>query len=281
MRARFIKKKLAKAAGGALAGLVLAVYPGLLRAQEEPAQSQGPSFEVLDVTTGSGSRSQEHRQATQIEVLNLAPQNPEAAAEAARAEAEADPSLTPAQREARARGAALEAALERWHTQTLNDYSYNITSLEDPFMPIREVRGQQLTAGDSDAADLSSLPPILRLELNQLRLVAITTRTGASGSALASFEDGAGSSYILRRGDRIGRREGRIVDITPTTVTVEEPPRSAGGGPRVTEIRLSTADTLGLTRLGGLGGAEAPPPSTTTAMEGLPQELAGDETDFQ
>ena len=279
MRTRFTIKKLAKAAAGALVGLSLAVSPGSLRAQEEgenpPAPSEGPSFEVLDVTTGLGSRSQED---TQIEVLDLTPKSPEAAAEAAREAAEADPGLTPAQREAKAREAALAMALELWQAQTLDDYTYDITSLEDPFMPIREVRGRQDgPLDDPNAGGYSSLPPILRLELNQLKLVAITTRSGGAGGALASFEDGAGVSYILRRGDRIGRREGRITGITSTTVTVEEPSRAPGTPPRVTDIRLSTTDTRGLTRLGGLADeALMLPPEAFAApiMGGLEEEQA-------
>ena len=255
MLTRFTKKKSLKTAGS-LAALILAVSPALVWAQP-PAPAGAPSFEVLDVTTGSGSKSQEDKPAMKIEILDLTPKSPEAAAEAARAAAAADPSLTPAQREAKAREAALETALELWHNQTLNDYSYNIAGLQDPFMPIREVRGRQDTAAgggsSSDSGEMFSLPPVLRLELNQLKLVAITVRSGSSGtgSALASFEDGAGASYILRQGDRIGRRQGRITGITPNVVTVEEPSPASGAPPRVTEIKLSTLDTGGLTRLGG------------------------------
>ena len=251
MRTRFTEKKFLKAAAGALAALVMAVCPALVRAQDG-----APSFEVLDVTTGSGSKSQEDKPAMKIEVLDLTPRSPEAAAEEARAAAASDPNLTPAQREAKARGAALETALELWHSQTLKEYTYNISGLLDPFMPIREVRGKPETAGggaSSDSGEMLSLPPILRLELNQLKLVAITVRSGSSGSgsALASFEDGAGASYILRQGDRIGRRQGRITGITPNMVTVEEPSPASGAPPRVTEIKLSILDTGGLTRLGG------------------------------
>jgi Tfp pilus assembly protein PilP len=208
----------------------------------------------LDVTTGSGSGRQEDKGAMQIEILDLTPKDPAAAAEAARAEAEADPTLTPAQREARARAAALETALELWRGEALSSYVYDIAGLQDPFMPIREVRGRpnDTAADGADSASMASLPPILRLELSQLKLVAITTRSGADlSSALAAFEDGAGVSYLLRRGDRIGRRQGQITGITTNAVTVEEPSPSPGTPPRVTEIRLSIADTAGLTRLGG------------------------------
>ena len=264
MRARFIKKRLPRAAGALLA-LALAAGPSVPWAQTPPAAGESqaggsapfvaaPIFEVLEVTTGSGSKSQEGKPAMTIEIIDLTPRSPEAAAEAARAQAEADPGLTQAQREAKAREAALGTALELWHSRTLSEYTYNIASLMDPFMPIREVRGRpEDSADDADSGTLASLPPILRLELNQLKLVAITTRTGATGpgSALASFEDGAGVSYILRPGDRIGRRQGRVTGIAPGVVTVEEPSPSPGVPPRVTEIKLSVTDTSGLTRLGG------------------------------
>ena len=228
-------------ATGALAALVLAASPAL--AQETPGTM---SFEVLDVTTASGSKTRKDNSAVMIEIMDLAPGNPEEAARAARAEAEADPGLTRAQREAKAREAALETALELWRGRTLSDYTYDIAALEDPFMPIREVRGRTPPPPDSSySGDTGSLPPLLRLELNQLKLVAITTLTGP-GSALASFEDGAGASYILKRGDRIGRRQGRITGITPDTVTVKEE-----APPRVTDIRLSPAEAGGPARLDG------------------------------
>ncbi|MDR3038842.1 MAG: hypothetical protein LBV21_06105 [Candidatus Adiutrix sp.] len=247
-------------------GLALTL-PSALWGQPAPAAGGAPSFEVLEVTTGSGSKSQDpDKPALKIEILDLTPQSPEAAAEAARAEAAADPKLTPAEREARARAAALETALALWHSQSLSQYNYNISLLQDPFMPIKEVRGK-VDLADEGGENLS-LPPVLRLELNQLRLVAITVPSSArSGGGLASFEDGAGASYILRKGDRIGRRLGRITDVSATTVTVEEPPRAAGAPPRITEIKLSVSDTGGLTRLGGQADESAAPAPTIYQVE--------------
>jgi len=222
--------------------LALAVSPALAGAQpgpdEPPALGGAPSFEVLSVTTGSGSGRLEDNQARRMEILDLTPKSPAEAAAEARALAEADPNLTPAQREAKARAAALETALEIWHSRTLDEYNYKSAGLRDPFMPIREVRGQPEPADVFDSGEAVS--PLLRLELNQLRLAAITTRSGSSGAegALASFEDESGASYILRLGDRIGRRRGRIMGITENTVTVEEPPTSPGAPSRVTEIKL-------------------------------------------
>jgi Tfp pilus assembly protein PilP len=222
-----------------LMALVLAAGPvwAQPRPDEPPALTEAPSFEVLDVTTGSGAKRRKDQQAVKIEILDLTPKSPAAAAAAARAEVEADPSLTPAQREARVRAAALETALELWHSQTLGEYNFNIAGLRDPFMPIRDVRGQPAVPAAAGVAEAS---PLLRQELSKLKLVAITTRSGSAGAgtALASFEDETGASYILRPGDRIGRRQGRITGITDNAVTVEEPPPSPGAPSRVTEIKL-------------------------------------------
>jgi len=238
-----------------LPGLLLAVAacPALVGAQPNqggpPALSGAPSFEVLSVKTGSGPRRNEDKEGLRVEILEIQPQSPAEAAEAARALA--DPDLPPAQREAKARAAAFETALERWHNRTLAEYDRKIAGLRDPFMPIRAVRGQPEPADVYDSEDLVS--PLLSLDLDQLRLVAITTRSGipGAGGALASFEDQSGASYILRLGDRIGRRRGRIIGITENTVTVEEPPPSPGAPSRLTEIRLGGLYADGQTPVDG------------------------------
>lgn len=137
-------------------------------------------------------------------------------------------------------------AMKTWQNENLKNYTYNIASLYDPFMPIKEVRGKPQQGG-GDPEDEANLPPILKLELSQLKLVAITTVSGRSGSSLASFEDGAGSSYILRESDRIGRRKGRIIRIEPGQVLVEEAPRGSSTEPEITVIKLNVLDNSGLT----------------------------------
>ncbi|MDR2935328.1 MAG: hypothetical protein LBV70_05570, partial [Candidatus Adiutrix sp.] len=250
--------------------LALAAWPALARAQEAgpdrakpPAVSGAPSFEVLNVTTGSGSGRTDDKKALRVEILDFGPKSPAEAAEAALAEA--DPGLTQDQRAAKARAAALETALELWHSRILSEYSRDLGGRPDPFMPSREVRGAPGYAG---ASYDPSLPPILRLDLSQLKLVAITIRSGAAGAegALASFEDGSGASYILRPGDRIGRRQGRITGITSNTVTVEEPPPGPGAPARLTEIRLGGLDNSGRTRQGGQRAHDLADPYETTGQ---------------
>ncbi|UQZ89186.1 hypothetical protein C4J81_08235 [Deltaproteobacteria bacterium Smac51] len=229
-------------------------------ADQPPAEEM--KIEVIDVTHGSGSvasapaDSSAAQQTEMIPAASVAQAPPTPPAEAAApAAASSTAPLPPLRSEAPVavesvvdeavspEQKALFEALEQWHKENLANYNYNIARLYDPFMPIKEVRGKPEEEGDQiDPDEEAKLPPILRLELSQLKLVAITSISGRGGSALASFEDGVGSSYILRQGDRIGRRNGRIISIEPTQVTVEEPPRGSAGEPKVTVIKLNVLD---------------------------------------
>ncbi|MDR2946122.1 MAG: pilus assembly protein PilP [Candidatus Adiutrix sp.] len=244
------------------AGLMtLAALPNPLQAAA-PAET-GAQFTVLDATTGSGSSSQAAaKPPVQFEVLGAAT----GSGMGLKGQEEIVPAVAPvvtaqnkaaSQNKAAAQGGAetqagaedreaVFAALDSWHQRTLANYKYDITALQDPFLPIQEVRGEKPESLDENA--LAKLPPLQRLSLNQLKLVAITTLSGGSGGALASFEDGAGSSYILRQGDLIGRDNGRITRIEATQVTVEETPRHARG-PQETVIKLNVStNNTGLTR---------------------------------
>jgi len=135
-------------------------------------------------------------------------------------------------------------ALNQQMRQTMATYDYDILKMQDPFLPIEAARNRR--PGDCTADGACGEPQVF----TQLKLVAITMPSDGSG-ALASFEDGAGSSYIFRAGDQVGRNNGRILKITSSTVTVEEGSRDQRGQARITDIKLRIPDTsTGLTRSG-------------------------------
>ena len=145
----------------------------------------------------------------------------------------------------------LGAALGDWQRQAMVSYSFNIDELSDPFLPIKEVRGTVETL-PAIKDPLLDQPPHCRVELSQLKLVAITILSSRNGTGLASFEGTDGVSYILKLGDRIGRNKGRITKIEPAKVTVEEIFEQKTGKKseaRTTEMRLHTpGSSAGLTR---------------------------------
>ena len=250
-----------------VAGLVMLMQTPLMAATA--TETGGFEFPVLEAGTSSGSRPKEAvKPQVQFEVIEVAtgsgmglkgqeemvpavtpppvvetPQEPVITAQNKMADVKtkAAAETTPEQDRT-----AIFASLDTWHQQTLATYNYDITTLQDPFLPIKEVRGTPEV--DEGIEDDANKPPILKMALNQLKLVAITTLSDRPGGALASFEDGAGASYILRQGDLIGRDNGRITLIDAAQVTVEEHPRNSKE-PRVSVLQLNVlTNTTGLTR---------------------------------
>lgn len=124
-------------------------------------------------------------------------------------------------------------ALDQWMSQTRASYTYDIPSLQDPFLPIEAVRGDKPKGPEPSA-------------FTQLKLVAITVSSDGSGT-WALFEDGAGHGHILRPGDRFN--DELVVSINASTVRVEDPVRGSDGRARITEIKLASPGSLaGLTR---------------------------------
>ena len=128
------------------------------------------------------------------------------------------------------------AALDQSMRQTMASYNYDTREMQDPFLPIKEVRNG--LGGTNDD----------RLAFTQLKLVAIAARVDGSG-AMASFEDGAGVSYIMHEGDQFGRSKGRVTSIEPSQVTIVEPPHGSSSEPIKTIMKLNVLEnSMGLIR---------------------------------
>lgn len=80
-------------------------------------------------------------------------------------------------------------------------------TLRDPFSPTPELYGLQ-TAND-----------ILKIEVLQLKLIAVLSGLGAPQAMLQAP---SGSVYIVQVGDRVGRRNGKVVKIKSQEIHVRE-----------------------------------------------------------
>ncbi|MGL4209329.1 MAG: hypothetical protein ACRCTY_08070, partial [Candidatus Adiutrix sp.] len=173
------------------APVVFAVFSILSTLSPAVAQDGGEiTLGVVEVTTGSGSRT-----GAVTEVIELLPpvinqadalSDPLNFSENFFTDSNLADELEP----------SVFTALNAWQTNVLLNYNFMIGDLSDPFMPIKEVRGKPDELGSASPTG----PPILRMELNQLKLVAITVLSDRPGGSLASFEDQTGTSYILRQG---------------------------------------------------------------------------------
>ncbi|MFA5585822.1 MAG: pilus assembly protein PilP [Saccharofermentanales bacterium] len=94
----------------------------------------------------------------------------------------------------------------------VREYSYDPLGRRDPFAPLLVVRPPTFASTEPQT-------PLQSFELGQLRLIAIIVGKGPA-SAMVMAPDGKG--YILKKGIKVGKNSGKVIDINPEAVLVEE-----------------------------------------------------------
>lgn len=111
-------------------------------------------------------------------------------------------------------------------------YAYVAEGRRDPFQPFMLVRRPVDVQGD-----LSALTPLQQYETQQYKLTAIIVGYGES-MAMVSAPDG--KSYVVRKGMKIGKSGGKVIQISKEAVLVEEKYRDLSDEVRtnILEIKL-------------------------------------------
>lgn len=115
-----------------------------------------------------------------------------------------------------------EAAVE------MPEYRYDSKGKTDPFKPF--VRLELPTAakkGPEKKKYTGNLTPLQRVSLDKVRVTGIA---GSQAKRVAMVEDGAGKGYIVYLGTLIGENGGRVIQILPDRVIVEEKVGEGGKG---------------------------------------------------
>ncbi len=100
------------------------------------------------------------------------------------------------------------------------DYRYDPKGKVDPFKPF--VRLELPTPGKKGPEKkkfTGNLTPLQRVALDKVRVTGIA---GSSAKRVAMIEDGGGKGYIVYLGTLVGENGGRVVQILPDRVIVEE-----------------------------------------------------------
>lgn len=92
------------------------------------------------------------------------------------------------------------------------DFVYDPTGKRDPF------RAFKWTQADRNR-NREALGPLEQFDLSQLSLVAVVWETG---NARALIQDPSGGTYIVAKGARVGKNEGKITAIGDNMVRVKE-----------------------------------------------------------
>lgn len=107
-------------------------------------------------------------------------------------------------------------------------YRYEKFNRIDPFEPIlKEEEGKPTT----------SLNPLEKYDISELKLKAILYDPK---NPLALVEDPEGNTYLLKRGDKIGKNNGKITRISRDNVYIIEKYEDIFGNTRTNEVVLTT-----------------------------------------
>jgi len=107
-----------------------------------------------------------------------------------------------------------EAAVE------MPDYRYDPKGKTDPFKPfVRLELPTPAKKGPEKKKYTGHLTPLQRVPLDKVRVTGIA---GSPEKRVAMVEDGAGKGYIVYLGTLIGDNGGRVIQILPDRVIVEE-----------------------------------------------------------
>jgi type IV pilus assembly protein PilP len=107
---------------------------------------------------------------------------------------------------------------EKTEPPQINDF-YNPKGKLDPFAPLIKEKPVTVSVNSRKKVRRKLLTPLEKLDLSQLKLVAIF-RSSSGNKALV--EEDSGKGYIIKKGTYIGTNAGRVTDILPNKIIIEE-----------------------------------------------------------
>jgi type IV pilus assembly protein PilP len=154
------------------------------------------------------------------------------AVSATAAPAAAPPAATPAAKPAEVATAIPAAAPATVKPEAaaleIPDYRYDPKGKTDPFKPfVRLELPTPAKKGPEKKKYNGNLTPLQRVPLDKVRVTGIA---GSPAKRVAMVEDGAGKGYIVYLGTLIGENGGRVIQILPDRVIVEEKSGEGGKG---------------------------------------------------
>ena len=114
--------------------------------------------------------------------------------------------------------ASVSTTTQKIETPQITDL-YNPEGKLDPFAPLIKEKPVNLPVKDRKTVRRKLLTPLEKLDLSQLKLVAIL-RAQSGNNALV--EEDSGKGYVIKKGTYIGMHSGKVVKILPDRIIIEE-----------------------------------------------------------
>jgi len=116
------------------------------------------------------------------------------------------------------------------------DYRYDPKGKTDPFKPFVRLELPTPSKKGPEKRKLSgNLTPLQRVALDKVRVTGIA---GSSSKRVAMVEDGGGKGYIVHLGTLIGPDGGRVIQILPDRIVVEERHQESKGKEKSHRVAL-------------------------------------------
>lgn len=116
------------------------------------------------------------------------------------------------------------------------DYRYDPKGKTDPFKPFVRLELPTPSKKGPEKRKLSgNLTPLQRVALDKVRVTGIA---GSSSKRVAMVEDGVGKGYIVHLGTLIGPDGGRVIQILPDRIVVEERHQESKGKEKSHRVAL-------------------------------------------
>lgn len=116
------------------------------------------------------------------------------------------------------------------------DYRYDPKGKTDPFKPFVRLELPTPSKKGPEQRKLSgNLTPLQRVALDKVRVTGIA---GSSSKRVAMVEDGGGKGYIVYLGTLIGPDGGKVIQILPDRVVVEERHQESKGKEKSHRVAL-------------------------------------------
>jgi type IV pilus assembly protein PilP len=126
----------------------------------------------------------------------------------------------PAAKPAEVKPEARQEARQEAPPLEIPDYRYEPKGKIDPFKPfVRLELPTPSKPGQEKKRLTGHLTPLQRVSLDKVRVTGIA---GSSSKRVAMVEDGGGKGYIVYVGTLIGSNDGKVIQILPDRVIVEE-----------------------------------------------------------
>lgn len=116
------------------------------------------------------------------------------------------------------RVASVSTTVEKIEPPKISDL-YNPEGKLDPFAPLIKEKPVNLPVNHRKAVRRKPLTPLEKLDLSQLKLVAIL-RAQSGNKALV--EEDSGKGYVIKKGTYIGTHSGKVAKILSDRIIVEE-----------------------------------------------------------